>query len=393
MSSIEPLHFRATLSHYPTGVVVVTAVDQLGQRAEPFSLVAGSFTPVSEEPPVVAVVVDRTAPGLDQLREVPRFCLNFLAAGQEEVFRLVADPEVPGLPVGWSLAPGGSPILDGVVAWAECELQAVRELGDHYAVSGRVTAMNVASPVSPLLSYEGGLGRFTSPSLVVRPDAELGQVSRLAELARDAIEDVADELGLDCTVMAPVGEDAVFVAAASRSREAFEISLGFRVPLVPPLGAVYIVNAGSVAVHEWLARLPEADDDTVARYVEVLQRVKQRGYSLSLRGAHTGREMFETIRDYSDPARTPEQVARFKAVIRDTADLYEPDIDPDATYDVHSIVAPVEDALQQVQIALRLGNLPRGVSGRVVQQWIVRLVKAAEVVSGILIARDTGSTE
>ncbi|MCD4534325.1 flavin reductase [Nocardioides sp. cx-169] len=384
--SVEPLHFRETLGHYPTGVVIVTGVDAGG---EPVGMVVGSFTSVSLHPPLVAFLPQRDSGTFARLRDASSFCVNVLAADQEDLCRRFAqrrDDKFDG--VDWHPAPGGAPILDGAVAWIECDYQSVVEAGDHFVVIGHVTGMDVLRPTLPLLFFQGGYGRFTLPSLLAQVEPDLIQGIRLAEVARDQIEMVAGELEAECSVTACVGEDAVFVALASGSARPSRISLGFRVPLVPPLGAVYISHSGSVAVNEWLHRLPETDEATREAYVGQLERVRERGYSLSLRGTHNDREMFEAIRDYSSVDRLPEHERRFKAIIQETAALYEPDIEPGGSYDLHSIVVPVEGPMQQVQIALRLSNMARGIDGREVERWVERLKQAAAVVSARLIELD-----
>jgi flavin reductase (DIM6/NTAB) family NADH-FMN oxidoreductase RutF/DNA-binding IclR family transcriptional regulator len=381
---IEPRHFRETLSHYPTGVAVVTAMTE---EHGPVGMVVGSFTSVSLDPPLVAFMPKRSSATFALMRDATSFCVNVLSADQEPLCRRIAaggPDKFAG--VRWRAAPSGAPVLDGVVAWIDCEHDSLVEAGDHYIVLGRVDAVEVERPALPLLFFQGGYGRFTLPSLVARAEPDLIHGIRLAEYARDQIEAVAEEFGAECSVMTPVGEDAVFVAMAVRSAEPSNVSLGSHVPLVPPIGSVFISNLGSVAVNAWLDRLPGSDEETRATYIRQLERVQERGYSLSLRGRHSDREMFTAVRDYSSVDRLPEHERRFRSIIRETAPLYEPDIEPDGSYDLHSIVVPVPGPMGLVQIALRLANTPRGMSGVQVEKWIARLQEAAHVVSERLTA-------
>ena len=382
--AIEPQLFRDAMRHYPTGVAVVTATTP---THGPVGMVVGSFTSVSLDPPLVAFMPQRDSPTFALLRTVTSFCVNVLSADQEPLCRRFA----AGGPhkftgVNWHPAPSGAPVLEGAVAWIDCEHDSIIEAGDHYIVIGRVEAVDVARPALPLLFFQGGYGRFTLPSLIATSEPDLIHGIRLAEHARDQIEAVAQEFNAECSVMTPVGEDAVFVAMAVRSAEPSNVSLGFHVPLIPPLGSVFISTMGSVAVNAWLNRLPDADDDTRATYIGQLERVRERGYSLSLRGPRSDREMFTAVRDYSSTDRLPEHERRFRAIIRETAPLYEPDIEPDGTYDLHSIVVPVPGPMGLVQIALRLANLPRGARGTQVERWTARLREAASVVAERLTA-------
>ena len=386
--AIEPRHFRETIGHYPTGVAVITAVTPAG----PQGMVVGSFTSVSLDPPLVAFMPERDSEAFEQLRTADSFCVNVLSAEQEQLCRLLASGCGDAFAdLSWRPAPSGAPIIDDVVAWIDCTYESVAEAGDHYVVLGRVGAVDVVKPALPLLFFQGGYGRFSLPSLVAGASPDLIHSITLAEHARDQIEAVAAEFGAECSVLAPVGEDAVIVALASRSSEPSSVSLGFHVPLVPPLGTVFISNLGSVAINAWLARLPQTDEDAQATYIAQLERVRERGYSLSLHGPRTDREMYDIMRDYSSPDRLPEHERRFRTVIREHAHLYEPEIDPQGTYDLHSIVVPVQDPTGMVQIALRLGSTPRGASGSDVLAWIARLEQAADVVAERLYAQQSAA--
>lgn len=382
--AIEPRHFRETLGHYPTGVAVVTAITE---EHGPIGMVVGSFTSVSLDPPLAAFMPQRNSGTFELLRRATSFCVNVLSAEQEQLCRRFA----AGGPdrfdgVAWAPAPSGAPVLDDVVAWIDCTYESIVEAGDHYIAIGRVCAVDVVKPALPLLFFQGGYGRFSLPSLVAGAHPDLIHSIRLAEHAREQIEAVADEFDAECSVLAAVGEDAVFVALASRSTEPSNVSLGFHVPLIPPIGSVYIASLGSVAVNAWLDRIPESDDETRAAYIAKLERVRERGYSLSLRGEHSERQMFVAARDYSSADRLPEHERRFRAIIREQAHLYEPEIEPDGVYDLHSVVVPVLGPMGTIQIALRLANVPRHTSGHQILRWVARLQHAAQHVAARIAA-------
>ncbi len=50
-------------------------------------------------------------------------------------------------------------MLDGALAWVECEFELAHDAGDHELVIGRVREMGV-SRGRPLVYYRGGFGRF-----------------------------------------------------------------------------------------------------------------------------------------------------------------------------------------------------------------------------------------
>src|ERR1700760_4852131 len=147
--AIDPGTFRQVLGHFPTGVVVAAGLDGDGQ---PAGMAVGSFTSVSLDPPLVAFLPDKSSTSFPRLRHASSFCVNVLSAEQENVCRAFAAKgrdKFQGL--SWRPAASGAPILHGVVAWIDCEFEAIHESGDHYIVIGKVNELNVASQSMPLL--------------------------------------------------------------------------------------------------------------------------------------------------------------------------------------------------------------------------------------------------
>ena len=149
--------FRQVLGHFPTGVTVVTAAPADG----PVGLAVGSFASVSLDPPLVAFFPDRGSSSWPKIEAAGAFCVNILAEDQEDVCRRFAskgDDKFAGL--GWKPAASGAPVLDGVLAWIDCDIDEVLDAGDHFCVLGRVRDLEVAHDGAPLLFFRGGYGRF-----------------------------------------------------------------------------------------------------------------------------------------------------------------------------------------------------------------------------------------
>jgi flavin reductase (DIM6/NTAB) family NADH-FMN oxidoreductase RutF len=159
--TIDPGHFRRVLGHFPTGVTAVTALHD----GVPVGMTIGSFTSVSLDPPLVAFLPGRNSSTWSRIRRSGSFCVNILTADHLEVCGALAAPADDRFEcVGWSPSANGSPIIDGVLAWIDCEIAAVHEAGDHDIVVGRVLALeaDTEAPQSPLLFYRGGYGDFAS---------------------------------------------------------------------------------------------------------------------------------------------------------------------------------------------------------------------------------------
>ncbi len=156
-SAFDSGKFRQVLGHFPTGVTVITAAPDSG----PVGLAVGSFASVSLDPPLVAFFPDRGSSSWPKIEAAGAFCVNILAADQEDVcrrFASKADDKFSGL--GWKPAGSGAPLLDGVLAWIDCDIHSVVPAGDHFCVMGRVRDLDVGDDGAPLLFFRGGYGRF-----------------------------------------------------------------------------------------------------------------------------------------------------------------------------------------------------------------------------------------
>ncbi|MGW5646671.1 3-hydroxy-9,10-secoandrosta-1,3,5(10)-triene-9,17-dione monooxygenase reductase subunit [Saccharopolyspora sp. NPDC003752] len=148
----EPAVFRRVLGHFGTGVTVVTGTD--GER--PVGFACQSFAALSLDPPLVLFCPARTSRAWPVLERAGRFCVNVLAESQRPVstvFGRSGDDKFAGL--RWHPAPSGAPILDGVLTWIDCDIEAVHEAGDHYIAIGRVRSLGETDAGAPLLFYRG----------------------------------------------------------------------------------------------------------------------------------------------------------------------------------------------------------------------------------------------
>jgi flavin reductase (DIM6/NTAB) family NADH-FMN oxidoreductase RutF len=147
--------FRRILGHYPTGVCVVTALS----GSEPVGMVVGSFTSVSLDPALVAFLPDRRSRTWAKIETTGYFCVNILAERQQWICAtLKSNAETSFATIPHRLSESGLPIIDGVVAWIDCQLDAIHEAGDHFIAIGRVRALDVERPAPPLVFLRGQYG-------------------------------------------------------------------------------------------------------------------------------------------------------------------------------------------------------------------------------------------
>jgi 3-hydroxy-9,10-secoandrosta-1,3,5(10)-triene-9,17-dione monooxygenase reductase component len=157
VSAVDPAAYRHALGHFCSGVTVVTSVDGAGA---PVGFACQAFAALSLQPPLVLFCPSGTSGTWPHIERNGRFCVNVLAEDQRRLSRAFGrsgPDKFAG--VAWSPGPNAAPVLDGVLAWAACEVQDVATAGDHLIVVGLVTDLGPSRDGRPLLFYRG---RYTS---------------------------------------------------------------------------------------------------------------------------------------------------------------------------------------------------------------------------------------
>ncbi|WP_018351136.1 flavin reductase family protein [Longispora albida] len=154
MPAIPAADYRRVLGQFPTGVVVVTTAGPSG----PAGLSVNAFSAVSLHPPLIGFFPAHTSGSWPVIRETGTFCVNILAADQEQLARLFATPGADRFAgLEYSAAPkSGAPLIKGVAGWLDCRIEAVTQAGDHDFVLGRVLALDTDPAIAPLIYHRGG---------------------------------------------------------------------------------------------------------------------------------------------------------------------------------------------------------------------------------------------
>jgi flavin reductase (DIM6/NTAB) family NADH-FMN oxidoreductase RutF len=276
---VQPGRFRHVLGHFPTGVAVIAGVDTDGM---PVGMAIGSFASVSLDPPLVAFMPDKRSRSWPRMRDSGSFCVNVLGSDQESICRTFAVSGTDKFAeLSWKRAGSGSPIIDGVLAWIDCDIDVVHEAGDHFIVIGRVRELDVAGKALPLVFFQGGYGRFLSLSLAAW-ESDLALQMRTADLARPHMEALAKDLKVECFAGAVVGQDMVLIArAGGLAVDAAPGFVGQRVPLEPPMGTAFIAWAPEPTQRAWFEQVgPTATEETIAALRKTLSDVREAHYSI-----------------------------------------------------------------------------------------------------------------
>jgi 3-hydroxy-9,10-secoandrosta-1,3,5(10)-triene-9,17-dione monooxygenase reductase component len=159
----EPQKFRQVLGHFCTGVTVITAMDD----GEPVGFSCQAFAALSLDPPLVVFCPATTSASWPRIAKGNLFAINVLTEEQHDIaakFGRSGADKFDGVP--WSPDAAGSPVLDGVLTWAGCEVEGVYPGGDHHIVIGRVRELGESVAGRPLLFYRG---RFTTSAETAGP--------------------------------------------------------------------------------------------------------------------------------------------------------------------------------------------------------------------------------
>lgn len=155
--TVAPDRFRDVAGRFPSGVTVITGVDDDG----PSGFTCQSFHALSLDPPMVVFAVGLTSTSWPRIRRSGRCCVNVLADDQEGLARTFAMSGVDKFAgVEWDRAPDGSPVLRGTLAWFDCTIAEVHPGGDHEVVTANVQALD-GGDGAPLVFHRGryhGLG-------------------------------------------------------------------------------------------------------------------------------------------------------------------------------------------------------------------------------------------
>lgn len=132
-AAVDRLQFRRSVSHFATGIAIVSCLDDDGQ---PQGMTINSFTSVSLDPPSVLISLK---PGRTHRLVRRRGCygVSVLAGDQEPCSQHFSGQPQPGLAVAWE-ARGSVPVLRRALAWFACEVDSVLQVHDHTLFVARV---------------------------------------------------------------------------------------------------------------------------------------------------------------------------------------------------------------------------------------------------------------
>jgi flavin reductase (DIM6/NTAB) family NADH-FMN oxidoreductase RutF/DNA-binding GntR family transcriptional regulator len=181
LGTVERETFRHVVGHFPSGVTVITAVDEDGTR---YGVTASAVASLSLDPPMLLVSLNSRLRIRDVIARTGHFGVNVLGEDDGELasrFASRVEDRFAGLEVRTGRA--GSPLLTRALAAFDCVVEKHVEAGTHTVFLALVVEA-YARGGTPLTYWRGGFGAF-SPA----------EDERAVDQVRQAILD--HDLGLD----------------------------------------------------------------------------------------------------------------------------------------------------------------------------------------------------
>ncbi|MDD1780191.1 flavin reductase family protein [Enterovibrio sp. ZSDZ35] len=149
---------RNALSCFATGVTVITTRHQ----GQDYGLTCSSFNSVSLEPAIVLWSINSTSSSKAPILESGGYTVSVLAAEHSELAMKFCNNshEERFRDVAISRAPSGRAVIDGAVAWFDCDLNGVIAAGDHDILLGKVTEFSSQQNSDGLVFARSRFGRF-----------------------------------------------------------------------------------------------------------------------------------------------------------------------------------------------------------------------------------------
>jgi DNA-binding IclR family transcriptional regulator len=223
------------------------------------------------------------------------------------------------------------------------------------------------------------------PALISVGNAAAGRQFEVVDYARDEMRRLSDELGVQCVASAAIGEEIVLLGRSGDPEPlGLSVQVGQRLPLVPPLGTVFLAWSGPDEIDRWLRHLgPGAADEQLARYRRAVAAVRRRGYSMGLDSsrAHTPPRPSGTSAR-KDKGPRPLRDAAVQVVAEVPHEEYILlELEKSASYRLSHIAAPVFGADGSVALALTLMGFRHQLTAEQVPQHAERLRVATRTVT------------
>lgn len=151
--------YKQALGAFPTGVTVVTTLNDEGQLV---GFTASAFSAVSMDPPLVLICPSLGSESYPAIKKSGRFTIHILSDEQQTIaYQFASKDPNKSAGVKWLRSVHGNAVVEGASAYLECRLWEDYPGGDHAIIVGEVEHLWVDSALTnPLLYCRGKMDKL-----------------------------------------------------------------------------------------------------------------------------------------------------------------------------------------------------------------------------------------
>ncbi|MEU9888868.1 flavin reductase family protein [Sphaerisporangium sp. NPDC051011] len=165
-SDLGAQSLRKAFSTFPTGVVAVCGLDRDGNLA---GMAVSTFVPVSIDPPLVGICLQKSSRTWPVLREIPVLGISVMSHGHHVVARQLAAKEGDRFAgVSTSVTDRGAVLLSDAAAAFECTYVEQVDAGDHVFALLRIESAAWDGDAAPLLFHMSKFVEFEPSRISLR---------------------------------------------------------------------------------------------------------------------------------------------------------------------------------------------------------------------------------
>ena len=164
--TVDPKGFRDVMSHFASGVTVVTTLCE----GVPHGLTVSAFSSVSLSPPRVLICLGNDTDSKPLIDRSGSFAVHILGRDHVELgprfAKLIPGVDDPFVGMQYRSEVTGSPILAECIAWLDCRVESAVAIGDHTIYIGDVRAAGRTEEDGEPVLYFRRAWRVLAPSVV-----------------------------------------------------------------------------------------------------------------------------------------------------------------------------------------------------------------------------------
>lgn len=178
-AGVDGVVFREAISHFATGVTVITTTHE----GKPAGMTASAVASLSLDPILLLVCISNKLPTHSAIEASRCFVVNVLGEGREDLALRFARPS-PDKFAGLPLKEGSPlPILEDAIAHFVCDVHELLPGGDHSIFIGAVRDCAAKPGRRPLVYYRSKFGTMRDPDAELMHEAFGWDVGSLGGIA------------------------------------------------------------------------------------------------------------------------------------------------------------------------------------------------------------------